>query len=132
MGPPRLFLPPPRADAGPAPPSVAGGGRAGPAAGPAIDSLVSGVGQDLTGFNIASFAQTFELPADPASATNVSAVLSNPDFGYGIRPFVDTPRRLRFFTGDVEVSTKYRVVERRNYAAAVGVLVRLPTGHQAD
>jgi hypothetical protein len=106
--------------------------RTGSDAGHAIDSLVSGVGQDLTGFNIASFAQTFELPADPASATNVSAVLSNPDFGYGIRPFVDTPRRLRFFTGDVEVSTKYRVVESRNYAAAVGVLVRLPTGHQAS
>ena len=65
------------------------------------------------------------VPGDAAD-TILDARLS----ALGLAPFANTARRLRFFTGDVEVTAKYRVLARDSYAAAAAVVVRLPTGHQ--
>jgi len=50
--------------------------------------------------------------------------------GFGAGPFADTRRSRRFWAGDAEVAARYRLAAGANYAATVGLLVRLPTGHQ--
>jgi len=51
------------------------------------------------------------------------------DSTYGFAPLTDTPRRLRYFSGDAEIEGKYRIVEMAHYALSAAFVVRLPTGH---
>ncbi|MDP3909175.1 MAG: hypothetical protein Q8Q14_02185 [Gemmatimonadales bacterium] len=51
------------------------------------------------------------------------------DSTYQFDPLVNTPRRLRFWPGDVEVEGKYRIVESPAWRLSGSVIVRLPTGH---
>ncbi len=51
------------------------------------------------------------------------------DSTYGFAPLTDTPRRLRYFSGDAEIEGKYRILEMAHYALSAAFVVRLPTGH---
>lgn len=75
-------------------------------------------------------SDSFPLPAEPLAGSDASDFLDARLAGLGLSPFEQTPRRLRFFPGDVEVSARYRVIDRPSLATTLGVLVRLPTGHQ--
>jgi len=67
-------------------------------------------------------------PGNPGAVQRLDSILSDTTYGFG--PIAGTSRRLHFFTGDVEVNAKYRILESRNYALSGAVVVRLPTGHQ--
>jgi hypothetical protein len=58
----------------------------------------------------------------------LDSLLSDSTFGFA--PILNTRRRQRFFGGDIELSTKYRVLAGAEYATSVAFVVRLPTGHQ--
>ncbi|HXM39245.1 MAG TPA: hypothetical protein VN908_11380 [Gemmatimonadales bacterium] len=52
------------------------------------------------------------------------------DSTYDFAPIRNTPRNLRYFTGDVELQAKYRLFVAPTYATSVAFVLRLPTGHQ--
>jgi hypothetical protein len=101
-------------------------------AGQSISAIVSSLGRALADtFGIAKFAKdTFLLPESPAPGSTLDSILGARLSAAGLASFGGTPRRLRYFPGDAEVSAKYRFAVRRNWAAAATVLIRLPTGHQ--
>jgi hypothetical protein len=105
---------------------------AGSEAGRSITTIVSGLGRALADtFHIAAFSRdTFRLPAVPVPGDAADTLLDARLSALGLAPFANTARRLRFFTGDVEVTAKYRVLARDTYSAAAALVVRLPTGHQ--
>ena len=102
-------------------------------AGRAITTLVTGLQRALADtFHVSSFNKdTLLLPAtgivDPGDITALYQARAD---SFGLAPYADTPRRLRFFTGDVEVQAKMRVLTTRDAALAAAFVVRLPTGHQ--
>ena len=57
-------------------------------------------------------------------------LLADTTVGFGAARFADTRRSQRFWAGDAEISARYQIASGPVYAATVGVLVRLPTGHQ--
>ncbi len=101
-------------------------------AGQSISTIVASLGRALADtFGIAKFAKdTLLLPEAPAPGSTLDSILGARLTAAGLAPFGGTPRRLRYFPGDAEVSAKYRFAVARNWAAAATVLVRLPTGHQ--
>ena len=102
-------------------------------AGQSISGIVSGLGRALADtFGIAQFARdTFLLPTGAASGAALDSVLNARLSAAGLSPFGGTTqRRLRYFAGDAELTTKYRFLMAANWAAAATLLVRLPTGHQ--
>ncbi len=106
---------------------------AGSDAGLALSTVVSGLQRTLVDtFSITAFAtDSLLLPTAAAVAPgDVANVLASRTAGLNLAPYSGTPRRLRFFTGDVEVTGKYRLFSGAAYAAAAQVIVRLPTGHQ--
>lgn len=116
-------------------PNRAGGAAflpiAGTAGGAAIDSNVTRIQQDLgTTYGVAGFTRSFLLPLSPVTAAEFAGLLEDSTVGFGAGPFADTRRSRRFWAGDAEVSARYRLAAGGNYAATVGLLVRLPTGHQ--
>jgi hypothetical protein len=98
-----------------------------------ITALITGLQRALADtFHVPTFASdSFFLPTtaivDPADAATLLAARTAGD---SLAPYADTPRRLRFFPGDVEVQAKYRFLVGDNVAAAAALVVRLPTGHQ--
>jgi hypothetical protein len=102
-------------------------------AGRAITTLVTGLQRALADtFHVSSFNKdTLLLPAngivDPGDITALYQARAD---SLGLAPYADTPRRLRFFTGDVEVQAKMRLVTSHDAALAAAFVVRLPTGHQ--
>ncbi len=106
---------------------------AGSDAGLALSAAVSGLQRALVDtFSITAFTgDSLLLPAvATVSASDIASVYASRTNGLGLSPYSGTPRRLRFFTGDVEVTGKYRLIAGATYAAAAQVIVRLPTGHQ--
>ena len=100
-------------------------------AGVALDNNVTRIQQRfVAGFGVVGFTQNYLLPDDRVSVTDVSAILLDPNAGFGATPIQDTRRALRYWLGDVELQARYGLVKSRHYAATVGALVRLPTGHQ--
>lgn len=106
---------------------------AGSDAGRAITALVTGLQRALADtFHISAFNKdTLLLPAtaivDPADIAALYAARAD---SLALAPFGATPRRLRFFAGDVEVQAKMRLLESDDAALAAAFVVRLPTGHQ--
>ncbi len=102
-------------------------------AGIAIASGVAQVQQQLqTTFHVPGFTASFLLAADTLSAPyTFDAYLpgvvgaNGAVFGWGYNPF---RYAWRLGLGDVELAAKYRLVAGGTYAAALGVLARLPTG----
>jgi hypothetical protein len=82
-----------------------------------------------TTWGVPGFSDDFLLPAARASATDFQTLLVDSESGWGAAPFTDTRSRLRFWLGDIEVEARWNVANTRRYAATVGALVRLPTGH---
>jgi hypothetical protein len=105
---------------------------AGSDAGRSLSAIVAGLGRALADtFHIAAFARdTFLLPAMAVPGDSAATLLATRLSGLGLAPYAETPRRLRFFPGDVELAARYRFLARDNYAATAAVVVRLPTGHQ--
>ena len=102
-------------------------------AGRAITALVTGLQRALSDtFHVSAFNKdTLLLPAMAiADPSDIQALYEARTDSLGLAPFGDTPRRLRFFTGDVEVQAKMRVLTSNDAALAAAFVVRLPTGHQ--
>lgn len=102
-------------------------------AGKSLSAVVSGLSRALADtFSIAAFSSaTFLLPDVPVAGSAATTILDTRLSGLGLTPFGgSTPRHLRYFAGDAEVSAKYRLFSADAYAAAVALVVRLPTGHQ--
>lgn len=96
----------------------------------AISTNLDRIQQELAAtWGVAGFTADFLLPTARASATDVQTLLVDSESGWGAAPFTDTRSRLRFWLGDVEVEARWNVANSRRYAATVGALVRLPTGH---
>lgn len=79
-------------------------------------------------WGVTGFTADFLLPTARATATDINALLGD-SIGYGAAFFRDTRRGLRFWLGDVELGVRFRLANGTRYAATVGGLVRLPTGH---
>jgi len=104
--------------------------RAGSDGGAGIAANVARIQQELSAnWGVGGFVQTFLLPTDPLDATLFGTALGDAGTGFGVAPFTTTPRRLRFWPGDAEVGARFRVARGPVYAATIGALVRLPTGH---
>jgi len=101
-------------------------------AGLSITAIVTSLERALVDtFRVTPFSQdTFLLPETPVHGAVAAGILAGRLSANGLAPYRDTPRRLRFFTGDVELATTYQLLAGRDYAAAATLLVRLPTGHQ--
>lgn len=85
--------------------------------------------QFSTTWGVPGFGETFLLPTPLATAAGVQSVTDAFPPGYAAAQFRDTPERLRFWLGDVEVQARFRAVHTRSYTATIGALARLPTGH---
>lgn len=105
---------------------------AGSEAGLSITAIVTALERALVDtFRITPFSQdTFLLPGIPVHGSVTAGLLATRLNANGLSPFRDTPRRLRFFTGDIELASTYRLLAGRDFATAATLLVRLPTGHQ--
>lgn len=105
---------------------------AGSDAGRQITALIAGLQHALADtFHVSSFSDAFLLPATSiADPADIAALYGARTDSLDLAPYGDTPRRLRFFAGDVEVQAKYRLLVTDAAAAAAAVVVRLPTGHQ--
>lgn len=106
---------------------------AGSEAGQTLSAVVTALQRALVDtFAVVTFANdTLLLPAvGGVAAGDIASLLAARTTGLGLEPYLGTPRRLRFFSGDVEVTAKYRFLVGPTYAAAAQVVVRLPTGHQ--
>ena len=104
------------------PVDTSGGGRA-------IDSTLIALQDSLAAYGAGGFTHGFLLPSGPLDSDGLEFLLGDTLFGFGIGPFQDTRKRLRYFPGDAELSAKYRLAAGGTYAAAVALVLRLPTGH---
>jgi hypothetical protein len=102
----------------------------GSAGGQAIAANVARIQAELAGYGAGGFNAAFTLPDTFATAAAVNSLVADSLLGFGASPFADTRRSQRFWAGDAEVTARYRVVAGPGYSATVGVLLRLPTGHQ--
>jgi len=97
----------------------------------AVDSEIARIQLELrTTYGDSSFASAFLFPADTIGAATFATALTDSAVGFGARPFMDTPVRERFWLGDVEVAARVQVVRTLGYAATLGLVWRLGTGHQ--
>ena len=106
---------------------------AGSDAGRQITALIAGLQHALADtFHVSSFSNdAFLLPATSiADPADIAALYAARTDSLDLAPYGDTPRRLRFFAGDVEVQAKLRLLVSEDAAAAAAFVVRLPTGHQ--
>jgi hypothetical protein len=102
-------------------------------AGRVLSTLINGLQRALVDtFSVTAFASdTLLLPGFGTIAPDdIATLLAARTSGLGLAPYGATPRRLRFFSGDVEVNAKYRFLSHESFAAAAQLIVRLPTGHQ--
>ena len=97
--------------------------------GRAIDSTLIALQDTLAAYGAGGFTHGFLLPAGPLDSDGLQFLLGDTLFGFGIAPFQDTRKRLRYFPGDAELSAKYRLATGGRYAAALALVLRLPTGH---
>lgn len=96
-------------------------------AGRAIAGALAQIQQALaTTYAVPGFANGLLLPVDTMRLAYLTQAIIDPNgFGYFNLPF---QRNFRWWIGDVEVATKYRLVDGAHYAAALVALARLPTG----
>jgi len=96
-----------------------------------LTALITGLQRAMSDtFHVTAFKDVFLLPTTPlANPVDVATLLQARTDSLGLAPYMDTPRRLRFFPGDVEVTARYRLLVTDNAALTTGLLVRLPTGH---
>jgi len=102
-------------------------------AGRQITALMTSLQQTLAdSFQVSAFTNNPFLLPEEASAdpVDIAALYGARTDSLALAPYGDTPRRLRFFAGDVEVQAKMRLLARDDAALAAAVVVRLPTGHQ--
>jgi len=101
-------------------------------AGRALATLITGLQRALVDtFSVTAFGDSLLLPSfGTVAPDDIATLLAARTSGLGLTPYGATPRRLRFFTGDVEVNAKYRFLSHESFAAAAQLVVRLPTGHQ--
>jgi hypothetical protein len=101
-------------------------------AGRALATLITGLQRALVDtFSVTAFADSLLLPSfGTVAPDDIATLLAARTSGLGLTAYGATPRRLRFFTGDVEVNAKYRFLSHESFAAAAQLVVRLPTGHQ--
>jgi hypothetical protein len=71
--------------------------------------------------------RTREFLLPDSAGTALDSLLR--DSTYAFAPLINTPRRLRYFPGDVEVEAKYRLFESPAWRVSGSLIVRLPTGH---
>ena len=76
---------------------------------------------------------TFKLdslgaPTADSAAQALDSLLQDTTYAFG--PIAGTSRRLRSFSGDVELQAKCRILESHDYALSGALVVRFPTGHQ--
>jgi hypothetical protein len=100
--------------------------------GKGIDSTLLRLQADLATFGAGGFTHGLLLPSGPLDPAEVGFLLGDTLFGFGIAPFQNTRRGLRYFPGDAELTAKYRIATGDAYAAAVALVLRLPTGHVAS
>ncbi len=108
---------------------------AGTAGATAVDANLARIQEEFrTTYGDPGFTGAFLFPAgaSPLDRDGFVQALGDPTLGYGSRPFVDTPVRHRFWLGDVELAARGAVVRSARYAATVGLVWRLPTGHRAS
>jgi hypothetical protein len=101
----------------------------------AVDANVARIQDEFRAtYADSAFAGAFLFPAAdaPLDAARFDQALADPSLGFGMRPFGDTPRRERFWLGDVELAGRVALVRGAPYAATVGLVWRLPTGHRAS
>jgi hypothetical protein len=104
---------------------------AGSAAGAAIAGNLTRIQQRFaTAFGVGGFSDPYLLPTDLMTSGDMSALMLNPDVGFGAAPLADTRRGLRYWLGDVEIGARFGVVSGAHYSLTAGALVRLATGHQ--
>ncbi len=104
-------------------------------AGVKIDSTVADIQQQLgTTYHVSGFTNAILLAADTlASPADFNAFLqgavggNGAVFGWGYNGLRSS---WHYGLGDLEVEAKYRVIAGSSYAAALGVLARLPTGRR--
>ena len=100
------------------------------AIGVALNANVARIQQQFsTTWGVAGFADPFLLPGPLATAGGVQQANTAAPPGYSAAQFRDTPSRLRFWLGDVELESRFRIAHSAKYTATIGALVRLPTGH---
>jgi hypothetical protein len=102
-------------------------------AGRQITASIAGVQHVLAdSFQVSAFSKdSFLLPeTGTADAADIADLYTARTDSLALAPYGDTPRRLRFFTGDVEVQAKMRLLTSNDAALAASFVVRLPTGHQ--
>jgi hypothetical protein len=98
--------------------------------GAAIDANILRIQQELaTSYGVGGFTTSFLLPDATLDAARFDLALADAQYGFGVAPLINTPRQLRLWPGDAEVGMRIRLVNRPAYAATLGALVRLPTGH---
>jgi hypothetical protein len=103
---------------------------AGSVVGTALSINVTRIQQQLAStWGVAGFVDPFLLPDSLATASDVQGAIGAAPPGYSATALHDTPRGLRYWLGDVEIETRFRVAHSRTYTATVGALARLPTGH---
>lgn len=107
---------------------------AGTAGAVAVDSNVARIQRELQTYGDSTFTAAFLFPpaTEPLDTNRFATALTDGALGFGSRPFGDTPPRERFWLGDVELAARFRAVDRAAYAATVGLVWRLPTGHRAS
>ncbi len=101
-------------------------------AGRAITQAVADVSAELATLGLAALANGYALPATPASAAGVDAILAGDDFGYGLGPLSPVETVTLSGLGDIEVGLRYALVQGPGLRAVVGLLARLPTGKRDD
>lgn len=95
-----------------------------------IDANVARLQQELaSSYGVSGFSRSFLLPSGPVDDLRFDMALADEAYGFGTAPLRNTPRYLRFWPGDAEIAARYRFAAGPVYAATVGALVRLPTGH---
>ncbi len=80
-------------------------------------------------WGVGGFDDPFLLPGPRATADSVQDMMAAVPPGFTAARFRDTPSRLRFWLGDVEVEARFRAVHSKAYTATIGAMARLPTGH---
>jgi hypothetical protein len=104
---------------------------AGSAGALAVDTNIARLQAELAGtWGQTGFTGTLLFPAAALDAAQLNRAVADSLLGWGARAFVNTPREERFWLGDVELAARYRIRDRGPWAATVGLVWRLPTGHQ--
>ena len=97
-------------------------------AGQALLAAIQGVAAALQAFGAQAVSATLPLPQNRLSAEDVSAVFTNPAFGYDAfaLEFVKYRQRL----GDLELGVRWSAIQTQSLRAVLSTTLRLPTALQ--